>query len=258
MSYFVIILPKGGEIIEITTHYLDDRSCDSRTELEIEEIDTCPLCNYAINPREYSSVITLEPRILGNTEDILHILNVLFLCPKCKKSFLAKYTVTFIPPNPFSSNVSGHYTTTLIDVFPKSPKVIQLDAVIKSISPKFVQIYNESLHAETLGLFEVAGPGYRKAFEFLIKDYLIKNSKTNEDEEKIKKLSLMQCINILESPQLKEVAKRAAWLGNDQTHYIPLFEEYDLTHLKSMINIAISWITLLIETHKSMQIEPRK
>lgn len=240
--------------MEINTYYLDDSSFDPRVELEIEEIDICPLCNHAINARECHSVITTD----GNTVGSPNTLNVLFLCPKCKKSFLAKYTVTYIAPKPHNFEVSGRYITTLIDVFPKTPKVIELDTVIKSVSPKFVQIYNESLHAETLGLFEVAGPGYRKAFEFLIKDYLIKNSETNEDEEKIKKLSLIQCINTLESPQLKEVAKRAAWLGNDQTHYIPLFEEYDLTHLKSMINIAISWITVLIETHKIIQIEPRK
>jgi len=44
---------------------------------------------------------------------------------------------------------------------------------VEGVSKMFVQIYNESNHAEQLGLSSIAGPGYRKALEFLIKDFLV-------------------------------------------------------------------------------------
>lgn len=249
--------------MEIITQYLDDSSIDPRLHLEIDEINTFPICLHAINAREYSSVITREPLSISTKDGIPYkqdILNVMYICPKCKQSFLAKYTVHFTPPNPYKEyeDPEGYYDIKLLGLFPTKPKVTEFSELIQKISPKFVQIYNEALHAETLELFEIAGPGYRKAFEYLIKDYLIEKSESNEEKEKIKKLSLMQCINNLESHQIKAVAKRVTWLGNDQTHYTPLFEEYDISDLKSMINITISWITILFETEEILKIEPRK
>ncbi|MCU7195868.1 hypothetical protein [Turicibacter sanguinis] len=238
--------------MEITTYYLDDSSLDARVELEIEEVDICPLCNHAISARECHSVITKD----GDTVGISNTLNVLFLCPKCKKSFLAKYTVTYMAPNPYAFEVSGHYATTLIDVYPKTPKVIEFDTVIRNVSPKFIQIYNESLHAETLGLFEVAGPGYRKAFEFLIKDYLIYLNPKNQNDVKADWLS--NCIKRLDYQPLTDVCERALWLGNDQTHYVPIYEEYNLNDLKDIIMTAVSWIVLSHRTQKINSIERRK
>lgn len=243
--------------MEITTLRLDDSSFDSRIDLEVEEVDVCPICKHAINAQAYSSVITLEPLILGINDFKQEVLNVLFICPKCKQCFLAKYIVTYTPANPYDFGI-GSYSTKLIDAFPKVPNSLEFNAFIQDISPKFIKIYNEALYAEALNLFEVAGPGYRKAFEFLIKDYLIQNSESQEDKEQIKKLPLTQCIAKLDLPQLQVVSKRVAWLGNDQTHYTPLFDEFDISHLKSMINITVSWITLLLETNEISQINPKK
>ena len=76
--------------MEITTLRLDDSSFDSRIDLEVEEVDVCPICKHAINAQAYSSVITLEPLILGINDFKQEVLNVLFICPKCKQCFLAK------------------------------------------------------------------------------------------------------------------------------------------------------------------------
>lgn len=94
---------------------------------------------------------------------------------------------------------------------------------ITEISPSFDKIYNEAYKAEQQDLEEICGVGYRKALEFLIKDYLI--SKGEENEETIKNAPLGQCIqNYVNDDRIKKVAKRAAWLGNDETHYVRKWE----------------------------------
>jgi hypothetical protein len=37
-------------------------------------------------------------------------------------------------------------------------------------------------------------------------------------------------------------AERAAWLGNDETHYTRRWEAHDITHLKTLIRLTTIWI----------------
>ncbi len=43
---------------------------------------------------------------------------------------------------------------------------------------------------------------------------------------------------------LREIAKRAAWLGNDETHYVRKWEGKDLEDLKRLISLTIHWIEM--------------
>ena len=62
-------------------------------------------------------------------------------------------------------------STDLLAVHPlKAPESTFSDAV-KALSPTFVTICARACDAKHLGLDQIAGPGFRKAFEFLIKDY---------------------------------------------------------------------------------------
>jgi hypothetical protein len=45
--------------------------------------------------------------------------------------------------------------------------------------------------------------------------------------------------------RLKAVAKRAAWLGNDETHYFRKWTDKDLQDLKNLLNMTVSWIDLV-------------
>jgi hypothetical protein len=112
---------------------------------------------------------------------------------------------------------------------------------VKEISEKFCAIYNESEEAEQIGLMNICGAGYRRALEFLIKDYLIKENEC--DAEKVREKPLGACINeYLDDKKIKECAKRAAWLGNDQTHYYKIWEDKDLSDLKTLIGLTVNWI----------------
>lgn len=114
---------------------------------------------------------------------------------------------------------------------------------VQSISSRFIKVYQQAHTAEEDDLDEIAGPGYGKALEILVKDYLIKI--LPEDEELIKSLSLYNCIEQkLENSKIKALAKKATIIRNDETHYQRKYEESDINDLKKLINATASWIDL--------------
>ena len=59
----------------------------------------------------------------------------------------------------------------------------------------------------------------------------------------VRKEFLGACIsNRVEDINVKECAKRAAWLGNDETHYVRKWEDKDIRDLKTLIELTMSWI----------------
>jgi hypothetical protein len=69
-------------------------------------------------------------------------------------------------------------------------------------------------------------------------------------------MMLGPCIDkYVADPRIKEVAKRATWLGNDETHFQRRWIDKDLRDLKTMIRLALHWIEakhLTDEALKSM------
>jgi len=136
---------------------------------------------------------------------------------------------------------------------------VRFSGEIQKLSPAFVTIYGQSDSAEQEALTEICGVGYRKALEFLIKDYLIEKHSDKADE--IKKKFLGRCIEeYVTEVRVKEVAKRAVWLGNDETHYVRLWEGKDLKDLKDLINLTVLWIDMEKKTEqlKASMPEPSK
>ena len=185
--------------------------------------DFCPLCQRAISP-DYK---------YGWFESNNRLLNIVFQCPhrNCSSLFFSYYEEKIRGSNLFFFKGSAPWKT----------KERDFHEVIKKMSPNFCKIYNEANGVEESGLKEICGPGYRKAFEFLIKDYLV-NKKT-EVLEVIQKKRLMQCIDdFIDDQNIKSCAKRAAWLGNDETHYYRIWGDKDLSDLKTLIDLTLHWI----------------
>jgi hypothetical protein len=102
---------------------------------------------------------------------------------------------------------------------------------------RFIDTYLQSLSAENEGLDEIAGMGFRKAIEYLVKDWAIQSNPA--DAEKINGLWLSGVIAEYYDGDLKGILERATWLGNDQAHYNKLFEEYDIDVLKELIDLIM-------------------
>lgn len=126
--------------------------------------------------------------------------------------------------------------------------------IINSISPSFVSIYNQAYHGEQMNLDQICGVGYRKALEFLIKDYLISRETDEQTIDNIKKKFLNNCIQEnVQNDNIKNVAKRAVWLGNDETHYVRQWADKDVNNLKQLIDLTVRWIENEIETERVLQ-----
>ena len=55
----------------------------------------------------------------------------------------------------------------------------------------------------------------------------------------------MACINdYVNDTRIKSVAKRAVWLGNDETHYIRKWEGKNLEDMKKLIDLTVHWIEM--------------
>jgi hypothetical protein len=137
----------------------------------------------------------------------------------------------------------------------------QFNDIIRNLSPSFVKIYNQAYAAQQLGLNEICGTGYRKALEFLIKDYIISNLSDEKQVELIQRKPLMPCIeNDVQEDRIKLVAKRATWLGNDETHYVRKWEDKDINEMISIIDLTIHWIESEIATKRLLEEmpEPKK
>jgi len=184
----------------------------------------CPYCHKTIVPIE----------LYGHIINTARELEVIFICPNfdCYRSFIAYYIYVG------NSNYNYRGFTSIGNTEDK----IFTENLLK-ISKSFVTIYNQAYTAEQYKLDEIWGVGYRKALEFLIKDYL-KINKPNEIED-IEKKPLGKCINdYVDDIKIKTVAKRAVWLGNDETHYTRKWEEKDLKDLKILIDLTVHWIEM--------------
>lgn len=160
---------------------------------------------------------------------------VLFQCPVCKSYFVCAYEPLSI------DSFSGCYETKLIPYSYSAKEEYDLPEELESISDEFKKIYMESKVAEAYQLNKIAGVGYRKAIEFLIKDYLINVEK--EPSDKISKIPLMQAINKLEDKKIRNLATAATWLGNDETHYVKKYTDKDITDMKKFLKALAHFIS---------------
>lgn len=204
--------------------------------VEVEHPDSCPQCHRSITPSF----------VQGFVDGKLYEAQLIYYCPsdKCHKIFIAYGDVI--------GNRRRVYIKRSAPITHKDP---EFHEVILTISPSFVEIFKQANAAESQGLDKISGPGYRKALEFLVKDYLLGRLQKPDSEDeailtaynveinKIKTMQLGSCIkDKINNERIKEISKRAAWLGNDQVHYQIKWEEKDISDLKKTIDLTVNWI----------------
>lgn len=167
-------------------------------------------------------------------------------CTNCGKMFIAEIC--------YDDSCEKYYCK---HTYPENVIKKEFSNRILQLSEKFVDIYNQAYAAEAYGLEEIAGMGYRKSLEFLIKDYLIHADPNQADT--IRKVPLAQCINErVQNQNIKAVASRSAWLGNDFTHYVPKFEDKDISNMKNFIDAVVYWVNMELITEEALEMEPIK
>ena len=214
-------------------------------EVKIDRFpNVCPACKHHIDAT--FSGASFYP-------DEFKPLYVAYRCPveKCRALFVATYRMDTSPP----TSTTGR----LLD----SPPLFWVEEVgfpesVGRISPTFVVIYNQANRAEQNGLDQVAGPGYRKALEHLVKDFLADMYVSDQKKKNEVLQSLLgACIEKhVDDLRLKAVAKRAAWLGNDETHYLRKWTDKDLQDLKNLVRMTVSWVDLVVTSKQYVDSMP--
>lgn len=197
--------------------------------IEIDKLpERCPFCHELANPTQKGGNLNSSQSYIS---DSLLVCEIFFICSNkdCQKAFIGSYTMIGNNDFELTKVTKGSYVKT------------KFSDEIKSISPKFEQIYNQAYAAEQDRFFEICGCGYRKALEFLIKDYAI--SQNINERAEIEHIFLAKCIDkYISDIDIKTVSKRAAWLGNDETHFIRGWKERDLVDLKRLLELTVFWI----------------
>lgn len=210
------------------------------------EPNHCPICKRTIEP------VVSSKGYIGRKPLALRIA---WKCPskECGHAFMGVYRYT--------SDIAGLGPYfVLASLEPLSPTKVVRQENIAEVSPAYYNIKDDASAAEQYGLIHVAGPGYRKALEFLVKDYV-----TRDDRERLSaavdagdleaQAAAQENVDAIEGRLLgaviaesiadndiREIAKRAAWIGNDETHYIRKWTEHDLQDLKNLVDLTEHFI----------------
>lgn len=224
------------------TKQLQNLISSKTSYLEFEEENCCPICKFKISPT------FIDASLNSGTKA-----SVFNHCRSCHNSFISNYS---IKKTGKTTSSTDYYEAKLISSEPcKFEKHIFDDNII-SLSPQFDKIYNQALAAETSGLDEIAGLGYRKSLEFLVKDFAIHQHP--DDEEDIKKLMLSPCIKkYIDNPQIKMLVERSAWIGNDEAHYIRKQTDRDVNDMKAFIKATVYFIGMVLITEDAESMEPK-
>lgn len=185
--------------------------------------DTCPHCGNI-----------MEPIIFHYYFDN-SIQHSIYTCQctvqSCHKNFVLEY-------NPISVLIDYRY-----DGFQKPT----ISKNIKKLSPIFEATFTEASIAEAKHLNNISGLAFRKAFEFLVKDFAIYQNE--HDTEKIRTNSLNNVIDMYykDMPKIKELLHITRKIGNDETHYYRNFDEVDISDLKKLIYNFSLYINMILD-----------
>lgn len=224
----------------------------------------CPHCHRNISPIELWHQVYFNNLIESD-----HLMSV-WKCPakECLNIIVVEYDFSIFEENKHALGSSKLISpqkflngSVKFENWPKFIKELMSGFSLEPMPSRFESIYNQALETENNGLNEIAGMGFRKALEHLVKDVAVLNLGENpieKDIQKIKNLQLSQVINEYFNNELKELLQKAAWLGNDQSHYFKLYEEFDIPELKEIIGLIVSDIDREFRKKRFLEIESRK
>ncbi len=208
---------------------------------QYDEPSTCPLCKHSIKPVELSNHPFCD-------EEKHLFLSFTYLCKHCYQTFIVLHKAS-------TADHTVTCSTRLLYIEPNRFTEQAFDQSVSNLSPQFVKIYNQALAAECAKLDELAGLGYRKALEFLTKDFCIYLHP--DDAEKIKGFPLSKCIaSYVDDPRIKTLAERSAWIGNDEAHYIRKQADRDVDDMKAFIKAMVYFVSMVLITEDAASMSP--
>lgn len=212
-------------------------------QIEFDEPTICPFCHHAIRPEFLGEHVYIDGE--GNT-----FLSNHYECLNCFRTFVANYSVNL--PASIHESLA---VATMRYLGPSRFEPKAFDPDIEKLSPQFVEIYNQSASAESAGLNQISGIGYRKALEFLVKDYRI--YKEPDKRDAIENAFLSKCINEIGDERIQTLAASATWIGNDESHYTRKQENLNIHDMKDFIDAIMYFVAMSLKVDRAAAVKPR-
>ena len=183
------------------------------------------------------------------SEKGLMIYLFLFQCHACDEMFIGRYLkddTKFYQDKEILGNKLFYPNMEFTEItFPPE---------ISIVSPHFSELYNQAAKAEHYGCTDIAGAGYRKAVEFLIRDFAIYLLPLKKDNILATRSVVNVVINFLSQyTALAQAANASYDLGNSETHYTKVYKHRDLKDLKDFLEITIREIVAIIKLRSFQQ-----
>nr|WP_054756719.1 hypothetical protein [Liquorilactobacillus satsumensis] len=148
--------------------------------IDIDEY--CPHCKQSMSPKIIFAITSGV--VFQNKKNSI----ALFL--KCSRKDCGKFYCLefpciadrFLDLREIQPSIPYTYSPHLKNDLPKN---------LNNTFPGFKKIYDQSLQAESMGLDEIAGVGYRKAIEFLLKEFVISKNPEKRSEIEVSFLEML-------------------------------------------------------------------
>lgn len=204
----------------------------SSSRVDVDVTDICPNCGRAIEAVLKNSSFYKD----GNQ----HIVYLTLFCNACKTCWVDSYD--------YSSDYHELWEKD-INFYKEIPS--DLPKEIVELSPQGARTYIQSLKAEIDGYDTLVGIGLRKAFEFIIKDFLIFLHPDRKDHIKSNHKLGSLISEYIQDPTLVALARSCSWIGNDETHYMRIHQDKDVQDLKKTLKATIRFIEYQIVVQES-------
>lgn len=179
-----------------------------------------------------ASNLVIDSYYSVDADDIYHVF-LLEYCPACLGISIAEYhTRKAYRMLDVTDKIPMHFPAAVI--------YTEFDPHIAALSPSFVELYHQSETAEQRKCTDICGMGYRKALEFLVKDFLVHKSPHTQSETEKKPLGT--AIQSIEDERIQSLAKAASWLGNDECHYVRKHTSHDVEDMKRFILVLVNFL----------------
>ena len=220
-----------------------------QTEVEISIPTICPCCNKVL-ANKIKPLFSIN-NLSKNNSYLFNIFSI-YKCCDCNNLFIVKNEnsedyFAILEEEPKIFKLCNKTT-----LFPFN-SVTKFSENIRTLSLDFVETYNEAEKIENLGLkYGIDGMAYRKSLEYLIDAYLRYNGINVEGIDK-----LGEKIRKIKDDRIRELSKKASWLGNDYSHPINEHPDYSISDMKSFIKALVGLIDYDFAYEKALNI-PRK
>lgn len=231
----------------------------SSYELPVQLPNCCPLCNKTFGKSiiPIISVTNLDRCHNDSSENDITSCEVISIyhCIDCGTVFAVKYEVKSKTASLFDIDDENYDAIcNVLGSLPVFQQTTCFSKYIASTFSEFVNLYHQSEKAEFSGLSDICGMGYRKALEFLVHSYV--RSENTKLPDNFDNLSLSQKIKqFIPDDNIKTLAERAAWLGNDNTHVVKKHVDCSVEDMKQFILAIVSYIDFKQSVKKASKIQ---